>query len=170
MDANGVSLVSNSSDATNFVIANANDLIQISFTENSDFNPHDTPWQTNSFADWPVNPKTNEPSPWAYSESQLKTNSFYDELDDFYTPQLGDSESSNIAADSALQNIITLLSNRNESLRYSKETYLTFRKSLLKNRFASVDMYNSVLGEKTVENVYFTNAADDSGNFHPFIC
>ena len=169
MDANGVSLVSNSSDATNFVIANANDLIQISFTENSDFNPHNTPWQTNSFADWPVNPKTNEPSPWAYAESQLKTNSFYDELDDFYTPQLGDSESSNIAADSALQNIITLLSNRNESLRYSKETYLTFRKSLLKNRFAAVDMYNAVLGEKTVENVYFTNAADDSGNFHPFM-
>ena len=89
MDANGVSLVSNSSDETNFVIANANDLIQISFTENSDFNPHDTPWQTNSFADWPVNPKTNEPSPWAYAESQLKTNSFYGELDDFYTPQLG---------------------------------------------------------------------------------
>ena len=68
-----------------------------------------------------------------------------------------------------MQNIITLLTNRNESLRYSKETYLTFRKSLLKNRFASVDMYNSVLGEKTVENVYFTNAADDSGNFHPFM-
>ena len=43
------------------------------------------------------------------------------------------------------------------------------RKSLLKNRFGSVDMYNSVLGEKTVENVYFTNAADDSGNFHPFM-
>ena len=30
-------------------------------------------------------------------------------------------------------------------------------------------MYNSVLGEKTVENVYFTNAADDDGMYHPFM-
>ena len=169
IDANGVTFVSNSNDATSFIIADANDLIQISFTENSDFNPHNTPWQTNSFADWPINPKTNEPSPWAYKDSQLKTNVFYDEVDDFYTPQLGDSESSHLAADSALQKIILSLSKKNESLRYSKEAYLTFRKSLLKNRFGAMDMYNSVLGEKTVENVYFTNAADDKGAFHPFM-
>ena len=47
--------------------------------------------------------------------------------------------------------------------------YLTFRESLLSYEFGAVDMYNSVLGETTVENVYFTNAADDDGVYHPFM-
>ena len=164
MDSNGVTLVSNSSDATSFIMADANDLIQISFTDKSDFNPNSTPWQTNSFADWP-----EKPAPWAYLDSQLKSNTFYDAVDEYYDAQLGDSESSHIAADSALQKIVSTLSRKNESLRYSKNAYLTFRKSLLSNRFGAMDMYNSVMGEKTVENVYFTNAADDNGSFHPFM-
>ena len=55
------------------------------------------------------------------------------------------------------------------TLRYSTGTYLTFRNALLENNFASVDMYNSVLGERTVEHVYFTSAYSDDGDYHPFM-
>ena len=59
------------------------------------------------------------------------------------------------------------LINLGYTLRYSTDTYLTFRSALLDNNFAGVDMYNSVLGERTVEHVYFTSAFSDEGEYHP---
>ena len=44
-----------------------------------------------------------------------------------------------------------------------------FREGLLGNEFQSVDMYNSVLGERTVEHVYFTSSYDSDGEYHPFM-
>ena len=54
-------------------------------------------------------------------------------------------------------------------MRYSKDTYIAFREGLLGNEFQSVDMYNSALGERTVEHVYFTSSYDSNGDYHPFM-
>ena len=165
MDANSVSLTSNASEATAFMLADANELIDVKVPGGSDFNPQSTDWQTNSFAAWP----TGNDTPWDYDESQLNSDWFLEQVDDYYETQFGDSDEASAAASDALDAIETSLTDQGAALRYSKDVYLTFRESLLGYEFGAVDMYNSVLGEKTVENVYFTNAADDDGMYHPFM-
>ena len=162
MDANSVSLTSNASEATAFMLADANDLIDVIVPEDSDFNPQGTEWQTNSFAAYPE-------TVWDYDDSQLNSDWFLEQVDDYYETQFGDSDEASSAASDALDAIETVLTSQGNSLRYSKDVYLTFRESLLSYEFGAVDMYNSVLGETTVENVYFTNAADDDGVYHPFM-
>jgi len=162
MDANSVSLTSNVSEATAFMLADANDLIDVSVPEGSDLNPAATEWQTNSFAAYPENI-------WDYDDSELNSDLFLQRVDDYYETQFGDSEEASAAASDALDAIEISLTNQSDTLRYSKSVYLTFRESLLSYEFGAVDMYNSVLGEATVENVYFTNAADDDGVYHPFM-
>ena len=162
MDANSVSLTSNASEATAFILADANDLIDVSVPEGSDLNPAATEWQTNSFAAYPDNV-------WDYDDSELNSDLFLQRVDDYYETQFGDSEEASAAASDALDAIETSLMNQSATLRYSKDMYITFRESLLSYEFGAVDMYNSVLGETTVENVYFTNAADDDGVYHPFM-
>jgi hypothetical protein len=162
MDANSVSLTSNASEATAFMLADANDLIDVIVPEDSDFNPQGIEWQTNSFAAYPENV-------WDYDDSQLNSDTFLEQVDDYYETQFGDSEAAADAASGALDAIETALTGQGDSLRYSKDVYITFRESLLSYEFGAVDLYNSVLGEKTVENVYFTNAADDDGVYHPFM-
>ena len=162
MDANSVSLTSNVSEATAFMLADANDLLDVSVPEGSDLNPAATEWQTNSFAAYPENV-------WDYDDSELNSDLFLQRVDDYYETQFGDSEEASAAASDALDAIEISLTNQSDTLRYSKSVYLTFRESLLSYEFGAVDMYNSVLGEATVENVYFTNAADDDGVYHPFM-
>ena len=165
MDATSVSLTAGESEATAFMLADANDLIDVKVPAGSDFNPQSTDWQTNSFAAWP----TGNDTPWDYDESQLNSVWFLGQVDDYYETQFGDSAEASAAASDALDAIETSLTDQGAALRYSKDVYLTFRESLLGYEFGAVDMYNSVLGEKTVENVYFTNAADDDGMYHPFM-
>ena len=162
MDANSVSLTSNASEATAFMLADANDLIDVKVPEGSDFNPKGTEWQTNSFAAYPE-------TVWDYDDSELNSDLFLQRVDDYYETQFGDSDEASAAASGALDAIEASLTGQGATLRYSKDVYLTFRESLLSYEFGAVDMYNSVLGETTVENVYFTNAADDDGVYHPFM-
>ena len=162
MDANSVSLTSNASEATAFMLADANDLIDVKVPEGSDFNPKGTEWQTNSFAAYPE-------TVWDYDDSELNSDLFLQRVDDYYETQFGDSDEASVAASGALDAIEASLTGQGATLRYSKDVYLTFRESLLSYEFGAVDMYNSVLGETTVENVYFTNAADDDGVYHPFM-
>jgi len=162
MDANSVSLTSNASEATAFMLADANDLIDVSVPAESDFNPKGTEWQTNSFAAYPE-------TVWDYDDSELNSDLFLQRVDDYYETQFGDSDEASAAASGALDAIEASLTGQGATLRYSKDVYLTFRESLLGYEFGAVDMYNSVLGETTVENVYFTNAADDDGVYHPFM-
>ena len=165
MDATSVSLTAVESEATAFMLADANDLIDVSVPAESDFNPQGTDWQTNSFAAWP----TGNDTPWDYDESQLSSDGFLQSVDDYYETQFGDSDEASAAASGTLDAIEASLTGQGAALRYSKDVYLTFRESLLGYEFGAVDMYNSVLGEATVENVYFTNAADDDGMYHPFM-
>ena len=56
-----------------------------------------------------------------------------------------------------------------ESLRYDKEVYLAFRENALSHLFASGDIYNGQVGNRTVAHVYFTNAYDDEGINHHYM-
>ncbi|MBT3839980.1 MAG: T9SS type A sorting domain-containing protein, partial [Candidatus Marinimicrobia bacterium] len=91
------------------------------------------------------------------------------EVDDSFETQFGSSSEASSAASLAIDNIESTIIDDGASLRYSKDVYLAFRDYLLSYKFAAEDMYNSVLGESTVANVYFTNAADDEGTHHPFM-
>ena len=163
-----VTLTATESEATEWTFADANGLIDVSTDQGSDFNPGSTTWQPNSFAAYPTN-NNGEISAWDYDNSGLKTNQFYNNVDDDYQNQLGHSEAADAAATAVLNVIDQNLIDMGESLRYSKETYLTFRSALLENKFSSVDLYNAKLGERTVEHVYFTSAYDDAGVYHPFM-
>ena len=162
MDAGSIFLTAVESEATAFMLADANDLIDVSVPAESDFNPKGTEWQTNSFAAYPE-------TVWDYDDSELNSDLFLQRVDDYYETQFGDSDEASSAASGALDAIEASLTGQGATLRYSKDVYLTFRESLLSYEFGAVDMYNSVLGETTVENVYFTNAADDDGVYHPFM-
>ena len=164
-----VVLTSVESEATAWTLANARDLIDIGVDQASEFNPGSTSWQTNSFAAYPVDQNTGDLAVWNYDNSPLKTNQFYNNVDDDYQNQLGHSITADAAASAVLSVIDQNLSNTGESLRYSKETYIAFRSALLENNFNSVDVYNAKLGERTVEHVYFTSSYDDNGVHHPFM-
>jgi hypothetical protein len=102
-------------------LANARDLIDIGVDQASEFNPGSTSWQTNSFAAYPVDQNTGDLAAWNYDDSPLKTNQFYNNVDDDYQNQLGHSETADAAATAVLNVIDQNLINMGESLRYSNE-------------------------------------------------
>ena len=164
-----ITLTTVETEATAWTLANARELIDVGVDPESDFNPGATSWQPNSFASYPTDANTGELQVWDYDESPLKTDQFYNSIDDDYQNQLGHSEAASAAAAAVLdvieQNLITL----GQSMRYNKDTYIAFREGLLSNNFGSIDLYNSVLGERTVEHVYFTSSYDDAEAYHPFM-
>ena len=168
LDATSVTLTTDSSEATEFMLADANELIDVKVSIGSDFNPQSTTWQPNSFAAYPTN-NNGEISAWDYYDSGLKTNQFYNNVDDDYQNQLGHSETASASASAVLDIIEQNLETSGLSMRYNKETYIAFRDGLLGNEFGALDMYNSVLDERTVEHVYFTSSYDDNGEYHPFM-
>ena len=163
-----ITLTNNSADATNWTVADSQDLIDVVANPGSDFNPQSTTWQSNSFAAYPTN-NNGETSAWDYYNSGLKTNQFYNNVDDDYQNQLGHSETASSSASAVLDIIEQNLANSGLFMRYSKDTYIAFREGLLGNQFQSIDMYNSVLDERTVEHVYFTSSYDSNGEYHPFM-
>ena len=69
-----------------------------------------------------------------------------------------------------MDNIIITLAAEGSSLRYDKSVYLAFRENALSHLFASQDLYNSQVDERTVAHVYFTNAANaTTGIHHPYM-
>ena len=163
MNGTTVGLTSNEASATSFFMADATKLINIGVNAGTDFNPASTAWQTNAFAAYPTNP-----APWAFSDSFL-LNGLVSKIDPYYSTQLGASANATISASNALDNIVTTLAAEGASLRYDKSVYLAYRENTLSHLFASQDIYNSRVGERTVAHVYFTNAADDTGIHHPYM-
>lgn len=157
-----VELTSTEGNASNFYLADANDLIDLTLDLGSDFNPGSTEWQDNPYADYPD-------EVWDYDESALFSDQFFNDIDDAYESQFGNTTEANTAASDALDEIETTLDGVGESLRYDKSVYLAFRDNLLSRTFGANDIYNSKYGESTVEYVYFTNAKDDDGVPHPFM-
>lgn len=162
IDSDQLMLTATEGEATAFYLADPLDLIDYSLEVGSDFNPAGTEWQDNEFAAYPEDV-------WDYDDSALFGDQFTKDVDESYQDQFGSSEDANTAAEAALDEIVTTLDEDGESLRYDKSVYLEFRANLLSRTFGANDLYNSVLGESTVEYVYFTNAADDDGVRHPFM-
>jgi hypothetical protein len=167
MNGTSVSFTSNETNATSFFMADATKLLNFEIASGSDFNPGSTPWQTNAFAPYRTNP-----APVAFSSSELLTTHIA-KMDPYYLKQVisGNNSSANatIAASTALDDIITTLAAEGSSLRYDKSVYLAYRENTLSRLFASQDIYNSQIGERTVAHVYFTNAADGVGIHHPYM-
>ena len=163
MNGTTADLTSNEASATSFFMADATKLINIGVNAGTDFNPASTAWQTNAFASYPTNP-----APWAFSDSFL-LNGLVSKIDPYYSTQLAASADATDSASKALDDIVTTLAAEGASLRYDKSLYLTYRENTLSHLFASQDIYNSRVGERTVAHVYFTNAADDAGVHHPYM-
>ena len=159
---NGASLewTSNISNATNFFIADASDIIDLEILDGSDFNPNNVTYKSNATAPIPTNISAMSNSPLF----NLANN-----IDAYYVSQLGNSSSASIAASNALDDIETTLINNGSSLRYPKAFYLALRENILSHQISSSDIYNAELGFNTTEHVYFTNASDDNGVPHPFM-
>jgi hypothetical protein len=168
MNGTSVSLTTNEANATSFYLADATKLINFEIASGSDFNPNRITWQTNAFA---ANP--TDPAPWSFDSSAListANNGLIKAVDPAYSAQLNDSDSATAAAETALENIRISLAANGESLRYDKEVYLAFRENALSHLFASGDIYNGQVGNRTVAHVYFTNAANaTTGIRHPYM-
>ena len=162
LSINGSSLewTSNVSNATNFFIADASDIIDLEIQDGSDFNPNNVSYKSNATAPIPSNISSMSNSPLL----NLANN-----IDAYYVSQLGNSPSATNAASSALDEIETTLINNGSSLRYPKAFYLALRENMLSHDISSSDIYNAELGNRTIEHVYFTNASDDNGVPHPFM-
>ena len=162
LSINGSSLewTSNVSNATNFFIADASDIIDLEIQDGSDFNPNNVTYKSNATAPIPSNISSMSNSPLL----NLANN-----IDAYYVSQLGNSPIATNAASSALDEIETTLINNGSSLRYPKAFYLALRENMLSHDISSSDIYNAELGNRTIEHVYFTNASDDNGVPHPFM-
>jgi hypothetical protein len=166
MDATTIGVTSTEADATAFLLAEATDLIDFSLDDGSHFNPASTEWQSNSFAAFPTDSETGEIASWDFDDSSIFEQLPAD-VDDFYETQFGDSDSATAASSQALDAIEATLAAEGSSMRYDKSVYLAFRENALSHRFAAHDIYNAKLGERTVAHVYFVNASDDEGLYHP---
>ena len=166
----GVELVSTEGDGTDFYFVEASGLIDFSNTQGDSFNPASIQWQTNNFASWPTNPSTGELDVVGLLDNPLMPGGRdYNEIDENYRLQFGTGESAKEVASAYLDQIEAALLNNGESLRYDKALYLNVRDNMLSHTIAAVDEYNAILGTPTVPFVYFTNAQDSNGTYHPFM-
>ena len=160
IDGTSLSWTSTESEATNFFLADANDLIDLEVNEGSDFNPFSVPYQPNATAAIPDVETIDENMVFANLPS---------EVDPKYLKQLGTSAEAAAAASAMLDTIETTLLQDGDSLRYPKSFYLALRENMLSQKIAAIDIYNAKPGYNTVPDVYFTNATDDNGVPHPFM-
>ena len=168
--ASGIELVTSESDATSVMLASSLDLIDVANNPGEDMNPTSNDWQTNAFAAWPTKDGVVEVTSIANSSlNSLRDGTEGDNIDSSYREQFGTSADATAVASAYLDQIEAALTNAGESLRYPKELYLAARANLLSHTFGAIDEVNAELGESTVPFVYFTNAQDDSGVYHPFM-
>lgn len=96
----------------------------------------------------------------------------YQNLSSLWTPQVtqyGADASTTASAEAKLAEIKTTAQNNGFSLRYDVELYKAFRNALLNTRTAAEGVANGTLAMNSAPYVYFTNAQDNSGVYHPFM-
>jgi hypothetical protein len=81
----------------------------------------------------------------------------------------GTNATTKINADARLAAIKLAVENNNGTLRYAPALYTAFRDGLLANKLVSDSISDGTPGQKMVPYVYFTNEADSSGKYHPFM-
>ena len=72
-------------------------------------------------------------------------------------------------ADARLAAIKLAVENNSGTLRYAPALYTAFRDGLLANKLVSDSISDGTPGQNMVPYVYFTNEADSSGKYHPFM-
>ena len=161
INGNSLAWTTTIGNASNFYLADATALLDLEIAAGSDFNPTSILYQPNATADIPTTID-------AMANSRIIANLPTD-IDTQYTSQLGHSTSASSAASSALDAIEATLTSNSSALRYPKAFYLALRENMLSHEISSTDIYNGLLGNRTVEHIYFTNASDDAGVPHPFM-
>ena len=171
ISVSGVELVNSEEDATSFKLADSSGLLDVSNLAGQAFNPAGISWQTNNFASWPVNPNTSEVEVVSLANSQLAgpDGLVYKDIDHQYRTQFGADEQARAVASAYLNQIEAALLHAGDSLRYDPSLYMTVRDNMLTHKFGAIDEVNAVMGEQTVPFVFFTNAQDSSGKYHPFM-
>ncbi len=147
--------------ASTFFVANANDLINLTIEDGSDFNPLSVSYQPNATAELPDDV-------YLIDDSKLSVD-LQERVDSQYLTQFGTSAAAAEAAADMMDQIETTLTANGASLRYPKDFYLALRDNMLSQKIASYDIYGARLGYNSVLNVYFTNALDNNGVPHPFM-
>lgn len=127
-----------------------------------------------------INPKgvgfvTQGPAPYLNkvpSTSSLETQIRTD-VNATYSDQVsatGTDATTKTKADARLASIkIAVEGNSGGSLRYAPALYTAFRDGLLANKLVSDSISDGTPGQNLVPYVYFTNEADSSGTYHPFM-
>jgi len=161
IDGSSLLWTTTGTNASNFFLADATDLLDIEITSGSDFNPLSVSYQPNASADIPAGIEPME-------NSRIIT-SFPHDIATVLVGQLGNSTSAATAASAVLDIIETTLIANGDALRYPKAFYLSLRDNMLSHVISSSDVFNARLGNNTVEHVYFTNESDISGEQHPFM-
>jgi len=176
IDGDVVGLTTDEASATEFIVADARELIDVVVDLGSDLNPASIEWQTNTFASYPIDPSTGEPETNSMLESLL-----YDqackEIDSNYLAQMDIencapvpvSTETRAAAEDMLNQIEAVLIANGESLRYDKALYLAVRDNMLSHSVTAIDEVNAILDQRLIAYVYFTMAKDTSGVYHPFM-
>jgi len=171
ISGSGFELVASEVDATSFMLIDSSGLLDVSNSEGQAFNPASITWQTNDFASWPVNPSTSQVEVVSLENSQLKgpDGLVYKDIDEQYRAQFGTDQEARTVASTYLNQIDAALQYFGESLRYDTSFYMTVRDNMLTHKFGAVDEVNAILGEQSIPFVFFTNAQDSSGVYHPFM-
>jgi hypothetical protein len=161
ISGNGLTWTTTLASGSDFVLADATSLLDVEIALGSDFNPTSIGFQPNATAPIPTNIN-------GMLSSTLIAN-IPNDISSQYVSQLGHSASATSAASLALNSIESNLINNSATLRYPKAFYLSLRENMLSHEISSSDIYNGLVGNRTIEHVYFTNASDDSGVPHPFM-
>lgn len=161
ISSGSLSWTTEEASASDFFLAEANDLIDLIIEDESDFNPTSIEYQVNQTTELPD--EVND-----ITDSKLITDLAM-EVEDSYESQFGSSEEASAAASAALDAIEETLTEAGATMRYPKAFYLAIRESMLSQKIASSDIYGGRLGYNTIVGVYFTNASDNLGVPHPFM-
>lgn len=159
---NGTSInwSTDSADASNFYLADANSLLNLTIENGSDFNPNSIPYQPNASA--------SIQNVEGIEDSKLIT-TLPNKLNLEYKSQLGSSASATASAIEMLDAIETDLTTKGSKLRYPKQFYLNLRENMLSHKITSSDIFNGKIAHNNIQHIYFTNATDNSGIPHPFM-
>ena len=161
ISGNSLSWTTTIGNASDFYLADATSLLDLEIAAGSDFNPTSISYQPNATAAIPATIDD-------MANSRIIVN-LPNDVDAQYVSQLGHSANASSAASTALDAIETTLTNSSAALRYPKAFYLALRENMLSHAINSTDIYNGLLGNRTVEHIYFTNASEDNGSHHPFM-
>jgi len=175
LENNTLKLTSSSNNATSITVYNS----PINVSIPSNFNPIPIAYQTNarvslSSNDLRVSTQTfiNSIPGDPYNNFQKNfTNTSTSGYD--YTLQIsssGSNDTTSTYASTMLTEIVDKVTGQGNSLRYTIDTYKTFRNAALNTILKSNSIANGSLGMNTTPYVYFTNEKDDSGKYHPFMC